>query len=112
MAERVNNPPLISSPGHHRPDVNALLQFDINFARDVFNELRAHAQRLNLAIVSDGTETMTKPLVLSVFTVATLPAAADWTNGLITVSNETGGHTVAFSDGTNWRRVQDRAIVS
>ena len=28
------------------------------------------------------------------------------------VSDETGGATLAFSDGTNWRRVQDRAIVS
>ena len=32
--------------------------------------------------------------------------------GLIAVTGEVGGYTVAFSDGTNWRRVQDRAIVS
>jgi len=31
---------------------------------------------------------------------------------VIYVSNETGGATLAFSDGTNWRRVQDRAVVS
>jgi hypothetical protein len=28
------------------------------------------------------------------------------------VSDETGGATVAFFDGTDWRRVQDRAVVS
>lgn len=28
------------------------------------------------------------------------------------VSNEAGGPVLAFSDGTNWRRVTDRAIVS
>ena len=44
------------------------------------------------------------------FTVATLPTAV--TGGFIYVSDETGGATMAFSDGTNWRRVQDRAIVS
>lgn len=52
-------------------------------------------------------------------TVANLPAASNHgaTTGnpftsLIFVSDETGGATIAFSDGTDWRRVQDRAIVS
>jgi len=31
---------------------------------------------------------------------------------VISVSDETGGHILAFSDGTNWRRVTDNAIVS
>lgn len=44
-------------------------------------------------------------------TVATLPSAST-AGGMIYVSDETGGGTMAFSDGTNWRRVQDRAIVS
>jgi len=46
------------------------------------------------------------------YTVATVPAAATYPRGIIYVSNETGGATLAFSDGTNWRRVQDRAVVS
>lgn len=52
------------------------------------------------------------PLPLKSYTVATLPDEATYENHLIYVSDETGGATVAFSDGTNWRRVQDRAIVS
>jgi hypothetical protein len=44
------------------------------------------------------------------FAVASLPTAV--AGGFIYVSDETGGATMAFSDGTNWRRVQDRAIVS
>jgi hypothetical protein len=44
--------------------------------------------------------------------VATVPAAAEFPAGLIFVSNETGGATVAFSDGTDWRRVQDRTVIS
>lgn len=48
---------------------------------------------------------------LEVYTVATLPS--DVSEGqVIYVSDETGGATLAFSDGTNWRRVTDRAIVS
>lgn len=54
------------------------------------------------------------------FTVANLPQAAEWQSGnakygytrMIYVSNEAGGAVPAFSDGTNWRRVTDRAIVS
>lgn len=51
------------------------------------------------------------PLQCASFTVATLPPATP-AGQMIYVSNEIGGATLAFSDGTNWRRVQDRAIVS
>lgn len=33
-------------------------------------------------------------------------------SSIIFVSDESGGATIAFSDGTNWRRVTDNAIVS
>ena len=33
-------------------------------------------------------------------------------SSVVFVYDETGGATLAFSDGTDWRRVQDRAIVS
>lgn len=45
------------------------------------------------------------------FTVATVPSAAD-VGRVIYVSNEAGGAVLAFSDGVNWRRVTDRAIIS
>lgn len=70
------------------------------------------AFRGNRVVPKDGSEAMTGPLVLASYLKAALPAAASYTGGLIFVSNETGGATVAFSDGTNWRRVQDRAVVS
>lgn len=49
---------------------------------------------------------------LAVRTLATLPNVAASAGGLIIVSDEAGGYVPAFSDGTNWRRVTDRAIVS
>lgn len=42
---------------------------------------------------------------------AALPSAA-YKGRIIYVDDETGGSVLAFSDGTNWRRVTDRAIVS
>lgn len=45
------------------------------------------------------------------YTVAGAPSAAT-AAGIIYVSNETGGAVLAFSDGTNWRRVTDRAIIA
>jgi hypothetical protein len=49
--------------------------------------------------------------VLPSFTTTTLPSASV-AGAMIYVTNETGGAVPAFSDGTNWRRVTDRAIVS
>ena len=45
--------------------------------------------------------------------VSALPSAsASGAGSLIFVNDEAGGPTLAFSDGTDWRRVQDRAVVS
>lgn len=45
------------------------------------------------------------------YIVEELPSATT-AGGMIYISNESGGAVMAFSDGTNWRRVTDRAIVS
>lgn len=44
------------------------------------------------------------------FPKASLPAVTD--TRLIYVTDEAGGPVPAYSDGTNWRRVTDRAVVS
>lgn len=49
----------------------------------------------------------------SSYTVGTVPSASSHGAGTtIYVSNESGGGTVCFSDGTNWRRLSDRAVIS
>ena len=73
---------------------------------------RVIAMRANEGLPMDGSHVMQAPLRLKVYTVASLPTASLWTDSLITVSDEAGGYTVAFSDGSNWRRLQDRVIVS
>lgn len=78
----------------------------------IYSEFVDHAARLNGMLAADGSERATAPVLLAEYTVAGLPSAAVFKSGIIAVTNETGGYTLAFSDGTNWRRVQDRAIVS
>lgn len=45
------------------------------------------------------------------YAVADVPDATT-AAGLIYVSDDVGGSVLAFSDGVNWRRVTDRAIVT
>ena len=45
------------------------------------------------------------------YTVSTLPSPTE-TKRIILVLDETGGAVLAFNDGTDWRRVTDRAIVN
>ncbi len=52
------------------------------------------------------------PQVLTLYTVANLPDATKYHGGQVQVTNEAGGEVPAFSDGINWRRYTDRAIVT
>ena len=53
------------------------------------------------------------PVRMGQYTVSTLPSASSSGAGsMVFVSDDEGGAVMAFSDGTNWRRVTDRAIVS
>ncbi len=52
------------------------------------------------------------PVELASYTVAGVPSASTFAKSMIYVSDESGGAVPAFSDGTNWRRVTDRAVIS
>lgn len=99
MSEKVS-----SRPHHSVPIGN-----DVNGIVVVSDDYHSYFDDLEFAInllVGDF-------LQLPVFTVTTLPVVPDLpVMGFIGVSDETGGAIPAFSDGTNWRRVSDRAVVS
>jgi hypothetical protein len=86
---------------------------DVSLAR-----ISAGACSINSGTISDYRDlflrnlTASGPIVHASYTVATVPDEATYARGIIYVSDETGGATMAFSDGTNWRRFSDRAIVS
>jgi hypothetical protein len=52
------------------------------------------------------------PAVLAKFSVSDLPDPARWVGAWIYVSDATGGPTPAYSDGTDWKRCTDGAVVS
>lgn len=69
-----------------------------------------NANRLSL---NDANIVAAVPMQLPSYTVAGVPSASTSGAGsMIYVSNESGGAVVAFSDGTNWRRVTDRATIT
>lgn len=113
MTGKVNTSPAVSQIAGVGT-VSALVQTVSAFASSVYTEFAAHARRLNLALTIDGEETMMQPLRLLSSTVAGLSGypATSWEGSVIYVSDETGGKTLAFSDGTDWRRAQDRVVVS
>jgi hypothetical protein len=59
-----------------------------------------------------GASIFSLPPVVPTYIVSGVPSAATYARGIIYVSDETGGAVLAFSDGANWRRVTDRAIIS
>lgn len=73
----------------------------------------AWSDGVNLAqFENDGSVQFIGPFGLVGYTVSGLPAAGSYAQAMVYVSNEVGGAVPAFSDGTNWRRVTDRAVVS
>jgi len=57
------------------------------------------------------------PFKIRSYTISALPDAKMWGDAavftsLIYITDESGGAVIAYSDGTNWRRVTDQAIVS
>ena len=62
---------------------------------------------------NDGSGSGLTADLMTSYTVGTLPsAAARGAGALVFVTNESGGAVPAFSDGTSWRRVTDRVVVS
>lgn len=74
-----------------------------DWAIDLVNQVNAMDRRLRLNEQYGGT--------INEYSVSDLPDATG-NEKRIFVTDETGGYTLAFTDGTNWRRVQDRAVVS
>jgi hypothetical protein len=112
---RLNDKPSLSAPVG-----SAIMPVEVDVGGGVFElqkqtQANLFASPLGLGSTTANTGRFTtleatSVLTLASFTTSTLPTAT--ARGLIYVSNETGGATIAFADGTNWRRVQDRNIVS
>lgn len=111
MANKVSPSPRLPLP-ISLTSIESISSFMTTFIQQSINELREHATRLNNVLVADGTEAARAPVILKTYIKTALPDAVKYVNGMIIVSNDVGGLTPAFSDGTNWRRVADRNIIS
>jgi len=90
-------------------------EFGLTGDNDFRVKISANGTQWRDAVVmaGNGNTTFGGTVRLAASTVAGLPPAAGAGAGaLIYVTNESGGAVVAFSDGTAWRRVTDRAIVT
>jgi hypothetical protein len=79
-------------------------------------ELTATAQRETVDFarrVEDFVLTQfSRPVKVPTYLVADLPSAGRFADCVVIISDETGGRTLATSDGTDWRRVSDGAVAS
>ena len=69
-------------------------------------------QTLTMNAIIDEQTAPLQPVGLKAYAKAALPDVAKYVNGMIIVTDDVGGRVPAFSDGTNWRRVTDRNIIS
>ena len=86
---------------------------DDNLHLKVSPDGAAWSEALVLSSGSGARATVDGAVRVKAVAKATLPAASTQGAGAILfVPDEAGGATLAFSDGTNWRRVADLAVVS
>jgi hypothetical protein len=71
----------------------------------------ANVPKLSTANTWTLAQTFSAPPVVPSYTVAGVPSATP-AGQLAYISNETGGAVLAFSDGSVWKRVTDRATIS
>lgn len=101
------------------PDANLHLFYTASAYDETANQGTERMRITKTGRVGVGTPSPTTtlhvsgPVRLGTYTVATVPSAsASGAGSIIYVSDETGGAVSAFSDGTDWRRMTDRAVIS
>jgi hypothetical protein len=100
VANKLPISPMIPFPTGDQNNLVSWAQLLIKMLRTQFSLI---SNRTNAMLAADGTEAAIAPVLLASYTVATVPAAASFTGGIIYVSNGTLNKRLAVSDGTNWR---------
>lgn len=111
MANKVSTSSNLPNP-HSFQKVQDATSYIQQLVNSLSGYLYSMSLRLNLAMVADGSEVPTAPVMHNTYAKAALPSASTFKSGIIMVSDDVGGFTPAFSDGTNWRRTADRNVIS
>lgn len=109
MARKVSERPALPSPPR---DARGIFGWATSLLRALYSVFQEHGQRINSNLPLDGDSAMEAPLALQQLAIADLPSASDWEGALVYVTDDTGGATPAYSDGTDWRRLRDDAVVT
>ena len=99
MARNIGTPYLPGPRGVADPAVRGFLADLTRQLISLFADISAFSTEVALL---DGTASMTQPLILATFTVATRPAATAWEGGVIYVSDGGAGSVFQGSNGTAW----------
>ncbi len=99
MAKNIGTPYLPGPRGVADPAVRAFLADLSRQLVSLFADISSFSTEV---VLVDGTSSMTNPLLLATFTVATRPAAASWAGGVIYVSDGGAGAVFQGSNGTAW----------
>ncbi len=99
MVKPVSERPGLPRPPGTETGINAWAADMVKVLTGMLSETN---YRLNKMLPKDGTERMTAPLPLAVYTTATLPAAALWQGGIVFVSDAGSGDEFQGSDGSQW----------
>lgn len=83
----------------------------VTVSSDLGNVTDSPTVSIDLGLLVVGGIVQPAMFILPSYTVSTLPNVNP-VGQVILVSDEVGGAVPAFSDGSNWRRMTDRAIVS
>lgn len=89
-------------------DASTYLEFDRSSQRYLFRT----ASNPLFGMYTDRTESFLPHRMHSYAKTALPTPTANLEGSMIYVTNDVGGKTIAFCDGTNWRRVQDLAVIS
>jgi len=92
-----------------KPDHGALIGTAVKDSVFISEQMQTYfddiTEKLNINLLGEA-------VILPSYTVLTVPNALKNSNGVIIVSNEVGGRTLASSDGIDWRRVSDGTVIS
>jgi HPt (histidine-containing phosphotransfer) domain-containing protein len=109
----------VSATGQNRVygRIDALVEDDTNTSEDGKLDIKVSSAGIEVSVLKfSGSKNLQAefcgPVKLKSYQKANVPPASDHVGGIVLVPDESGGATLAFSDGANWRRVQDRGVIS
>jgi molybdopterin converting factor small subunit len=109
----------VSATGQNRlyGRIDAIVENDTNTSEDGGLDFKVSSAGVEMSVAKfSGSKNLQAeffgPVKLKSYQKANVPPPAIHRGSIVFIPDESGGAALAFSDGANWRRVQDRAVVA